>query len=190
MVTIIHMAIMRHFENRMNKQKNTNSATSADAVHPKQNININATAHCTRSPFGSTTLTSLASKHMSDKGTVRTRMSKKWKASSAPVSDELAAGVALMQVVEDQREMFGDTDVGDMVTDAEQMRFPRSSQAQPDDGQQQNAVFTDVVGGDADMNDGQSSSVPQDGWLVMSGGSTQLRRPSSSAHPSRSTRVP
>ena len=45
-----------------------------------------------------------------------------------------------MQVVEDQREMFGDTNVGDMVKDAEQMRFPRSSQAQPDDGQQQNAT--------------------------------------------------
>ena len=68
MVTLIHMAIMRHFENRMNMRKNTNNSKSAVAVNPDQNINIAETTRHHRSPFGSTSLASLTVKRLSREG--------------------------------------------------------------------------------------------------------------------------
>ena len=130
---------MRHLENRMNTQKNTNSSTSANAVNPDQNINIAATVQHLRSPFGSTSFAGLTVKRMSNKGTARKRMSKKGTASDVPMGDDPVANGELT---------FIDVTMGS-----------QGSQPQTDAGQRAGTDTANTAGEDADIADGQSSSV-------------------------------
>ena len=145
MVTIIHMAIMRHFENRTNKQKHNNMPSTAVNINRQiNNSNINSTDHHSRSFFGSTVVINRALTLMGDSGRVRTRLNKKSKTSNTPASDpsmsnwlEDTAGLDdNLQRIDGDCEMFGHTGVGSTVTDTD-MNDGQTAGCQPAEGQRE-----------------------------------------------------